>query len=70
MQLRSKFNKGFKFVVCVIDIYSKCAWDIPLKDKKDITITNGSQKILKESNRKSNKISVDKDSEFSNRLIK
>ena len=70
MQLRSKFNKGFKFLVCVIDIYSKYAWDIPLKDKKDITITNGSQKILKESNCKFSKISVDKDSEFSNRLIK
>ena len=70
MQLRSKFNKGFKFLVCVIDIYSKYPWGVPLKDKKDITITSGSQKILKESNRKSNKISVDKDSKFSNRLIK
>ena len=34
MQLISKFNKGFRFLFCVIDIYSKYAWVIPLKDKK------------------------------------
>ena len=34
MQLISKFNKGFKFLLCVIDIYSKYAWVVPLKDKK------------------------------------
>ena len=40
MQLISKFNKGFRFLLCVIDIYSKYAWVICLKDKKGITITN------------------------------
>ena len=34
MQLINKFNKGFRFLLCVIDIYSKYAWVIPLKDKK------------------------------------
>ena len=34
MQLLSKFNKGFRFLLCVIDIYSKYAWVFPLKDKK------------------------------------
>ena len=34
MQLISKFNKGFRFLLCVIDIFSKYAWVIPLKDKK------------------------------------
>ena len=34
MQLTSKFNKGFRFLLCVIDIYSKYAWVVPLKDKK------------------------------------
>ena len=39
MQLISKFNKEFRFLLCVIDIYSKYGWFIPLKDKKTITIT-------------------------------
>ena len=34
MQLLSKFNKGFRFLLCVTDIFSKNAWVIPLKDKK------------------------------------
>ena len=42
--------------LCVIDIYSKYAWVIPLKDKKGITITNAIQKILDESNDQTNKI--------------
>ena len=52
MQLISKCNKGIRFSLCVIDIFSKYAWVIPLKDKNGITITNAFQKILKESNRK------------------
>ena len=47
MQLLSKFNKGFRFLLCVIDIFSKYAWVIPLKDKKDISIVNAFQIILK-----------------------
>ena len=70
MQLISKFNKGFRFLLCVIDIFSKYAWVVPLKDKKGITITNAFQKILKESNRKTNKIWVDKGSEFYNSSFK
>ena len=70
MQLISKFNKGFRFSLCVIDIYSKYAYVIPLKNKKGITITNVFQKILKESNRKPNQIWVDKGSEFYNSLMK
>ena len=34
MQLINKFNKGFKFLLFVIDIYRKYAWVVPLKDKK------------------------------------
>ena len=70
MQLISKFNKGFRFLLCVIDIYSKFAWVVPLKDKKGISIVNAFQSILKKSNRKPNKIWVDKDSEFYNRSMK
>ena len=64
MQLISKFNKGFRFLLCVIDIFSKYAWVVPLKDKKSISIVNAFQKILKECDRKSNKIWVDKGSEL------
>ena len=66
MRLLSKFNKGFRFLLCVIDIFSKYAWVIPLKDKKGVSIVNAFQRILKESNRKPNKIWLDKGSEFYN----
>ena len=57
--------------MCVIGIFSKYAWVVPLKDKKGVTITNAFQKILKESNRhKPNKIWVDKGSEFYNNSFK
>ena len=70
MQLISKFNTGFRFFSeYVIDIYSKYTWIIPLNDKKEITITDSFQKILDESNRQPNKISVDKNSEFYNRSM-
>ena len=58
MQLIIKFHEGF--LLCVIEICSKCAWVIPLKGKKYITVTNAFQNVLKESNRKPNKIWVDK----------
>ena len=70
MQSISKFNQGFKFSLFLFDIYIKYAWVIPLKVKKGITIANTFQKILKGSNRKPNKIWVDKDSEFYNRSMK
>ena len=66
MQLISKFNKGFRFLLCVIDVYSKYAWVIRLKDNKCVSIVNSFQKILKESARKAHKIWVDKGSEFYN----
>ena len=66
MQLISKFNKGFRFLLCVIDIFSKYAWVVPLKDKKGASIVNAFQKILDKSGRKPNKIWIDKGSEFYN----
>ena len=69
MQLICKFNKGFRFL-CVIDIYSKYAWDISLKDKKGITISNVFQNILNELKRKPKKIRVEKGNEFCNRSMK
>ena len=64
MQLLSNFNKGFRSLLYDIDIFSKYEWVILLKDKKGIKIVNAFQKILKESDRKPNKIWVDKGSEF------
>ena len=77
MQLISKFNKG---LLCVIDIFSKHAWVVPLKEKKGASIVNAFQKILNDSasseakskgrrqsqskGRKPNRIWVDKGSEF------
>ena len=69
MQLISKCNKGICFS-CVIDILSKCAWVVPLKDKKGITIINTFQKNLEESNHKPNKIWVVKGSKFYNKSMK
>ena len=66
MQLISKLYKGLRFLLCVIDIFSKAAWVVPLKDKKGVSIVNVFQKILNDSTRKPNKIWVDKESEFYN----
>ena len=70
MQLLSKHNKGIRFLLCVIDIFGKYAWVVPLKDKKGISIVKAFQIILKQSNRKPNKIWVDKGSEFYNAYFK
>ena len=70
MQLISKFNKGFRFLLCVIDIFSKYAWVVPLKDKKGVSIVDAFQKILDKSGRKPNKMWVDKASKFYKKKFK
>ena len=50
MQIVSKLNKGFRFLLCFIDIFIKCAWVVPLKDKKGVSIVNAFQKFLDDSN--------------------
>ena len=62
----SKLNKRFRFLLCVIDIFNKYAWVVLLKDKKGVSIINAFQKLLEESDRKPDKIWVDKGSEFYN----
>ena len=64
MQSLSGKNKGIKYVLCGIDLFSKYAFVIPLKDKKGISFVNAFNKIIKQSNRKSNKIWVDQGGEF------
>ena len=67
MQSLSKKNKGIKYLLCTIDLFSKYAFVVPLKDKKGISIVNAFNKIIKQSNRKPNKIWVDQENEFYNR---
>ena len=62
MQSLSKYNKGIKYLICEIDLFSKYAWVFPIKDKKGISIIVF-QKIISEG-RKPNKISVDRGSQF------
>ena len=64
IQLLSKFNKRFRFLLCIIDIFSKICLGYSLKDKKGISIVNAFQKTLKEFNQTPNKTWVDKGSEF------
>ena len=70
MQSLSRKNKSIKYLLCVIDLFSKYAFIVPLKDKKGVSIVNAFDKIIKQSNRKPNKIWVDQGSEFYNRDFK
>ena len=69
MQSLSRKNKGIKYLLCTIDLFSKYAFVIPLKDKKRISIVNIFNKIIKQSNRKPNKIWVDQRGEFYNNVF-
>ena len=64
MQSLSRKNKGIKYLLRAIDLYSKYAFVIPLENKKGISVTNGFNKIIKQSNRKPNKTWVDQGEEF------
>ena len=66
----SRKNKGIKYLLCVIDLYSKYAFVIPLKDKKGLSILNAFDKIIKQYNRKPNKIWVDQGGEFYHNIFK
>ena len=69
MQSLSKYKKGIKDLLCAIDLFSKSAWVVPLKDKKRSSIVNEFQKIISKG-RKTNKIWVEQGSEFYNNSFK
>ena len=69
MQSLNKYNKGIKYLLCAIDLISKYAWVVPLKDKKGLSIVNAFLEIISKG-RKANKIWVDQDSEFYNNYFK
>ena len=70
MQLISNFNRGFRFLLCVIDIFSKYAWVVPSKDKKGVSIVDAFQKILDDSNRKQTKYGLIKEANFTIGFLK
>ena len=70
MQLISKYNKGIRYLLCVIDLFSRYFWVAPLKNKKGDSNVEGFQSILKNSDRKPNKVLVDHGSEFYNNKFK
>ena len=69
MKSLSKYNTGNKYLLCAIELFSKYAWVVPIKDKKGVSIVNAFQKIISEG-RKPNKIWVDQGSEFQNNSFK
>ena len=69
MQSLSRKNKGVKYLLCAIDLYSKYAFVIPLKDKKGVSIVNEFNKIIKQSSKKPNRIWVDQRGEFYNNVF-
>ena len=70
MQSFSKKNKAIKYLLCAIDLFSKYAFVVSLKDKKGISIVNAFNKIIKQCNRKPNKIWVDQGGGFYNHVFK
>ena len=70
MQLISNYNKGIRYLLCAIDLFSKYGFFVPLKGKKGVSIVNAFQSILDSSKRKPNKIWFDQSSEFYNNVFK
>ena len=68
MQAFSKFNRGVKYLLAVIDVFSKYGWLIPLKDKTGKSVASALKTIFKE--RKPEKMWVDKGKEFYNKDVK
>ena len=77
MQSLGKYNKGIKYLLCAIGLFSKYVWVVPIKDKKGTSIVNAFKKIISKRSeaeskgrRKPNKIWLDQGSEFYNNTFK
>ena len=46
MQKFSKWNKGYRYLLTIIDVFSKYGWILPLKDKKGETCTEAFKTIF------------------------
>ena len=69
MDSLSSMNKSVKYLLCVIDVFTKYAWVKALKDKTGKTVLNAFTEIVNESNRKPNKLWDDQRGEFYNKLM-
>ena len=69
MQEWASQNKGYRYMLNVVDVLSKYAWSIPLKDKTAATTLNAFKEIVNESNRKPKRIWVDQGKEFYNKIF-
>ena len=69
MQQFSKWNKGYRYLLMVLDVFSKYGWIVPLKDKKGETVAEAFKKIFKEG-RKPQYLWVDKGKEYHNKHVK
>ena len=70
MQQNRKHNNGIRYLLNVIDVFSKYAWSVPIKDKTGKSISEAFQHIIDSSNRKPNKLWVDQGTEFYNRSLR
>ena len=70
MQSLSRYNKGFKYLLCAIDLFSRYAWVIPIKDKKVTSIVNAFKKIVSKGQRKPKKYGLIKVVNFILNLLK
>ena len=71
MQYYSSSNKGYKYILMVIDIFSKYGWGEPLKNKKGLTIAKAFRKIWKSNGQKTSKyLWTDKGKEFDNKIFR
>ena len=70
MQQLKSYNHGFRYIINVIDVFSKFVLSVPIKDKTGKTITNAYKFIVKTSKRKPKKLWVDNRSEFYNNVSK
>ena len=70
MQKYSKWNKGVKYLLMIIDVFSKYGWILPLKDKKTESVSLAFDEIFKNSKRKPEKLWTYKGSEFTGKHFK
>ena len=68
MQAFSRYNKGIKYLLTIIDVFSKYGWIVPLKQKNGIAVASALEKVFKE--RKPEKLWVDKGKEFYNKDVR